>query len=488
VPAPFVRTTPDKNNKQESAMTDKTSLAAGTFAGARARIQDNASRGLWSSRWVFFLAATGSAVGLGNIWKFPYVTGQNGGGAFVLVYLACILLIGIPLLMAEVMIGRRGRANPDGAVARLARDAGASSRWRVVGWLGGLTGFLILSFYLVVAGWALAYVPATFSGGFTGVSGEASGALFGALLADPLRLVVCATLVLAATMLIVGFGVRGGLERSLRFLMPGLFVLMLVLVVYAAIEGEFAQALQFLFVPDFSALTAQSVLVALGHAFFTLSLGCGAMMVYGSYLPEGTSIAKTSILVALADTAVALLAGLAIFPLVFGNALEPGAGPGLIFVTLPIAFGQMPLGQVVGGLFFVMLVIAALTSAISLSEPSIAWLTERFRISRTKAVLGSGLVLWLLSLGSVFSFNHWADYQLFGKTFFDTLDYLTTNWLMPLGGLGTVLFTGWVLQRHVVSEAIGIRNAGLFQAWWKLLRYGTPVAIVLVFLNLLGLI
>gem|GEM_PF-62338 len=370
-------------------MTDKTSLAAGTFAGARARIQDNASRGLWSSRWVFFLAATGSAVGLGNIWKFPYVTGQNGGGAFVLVYLACILLIGIPLLMAEVMIGRRGRANPDGAVARLAREAGASSRWRVVGWLGGLTGFLILSFYLVVAGWALAYVPATFSGGFTGVSGEASGALFGALLADPLRLVVCATLVLAATMLIVGFGVRGGLERSLRFLMPGLFVLMLVLVVYAAIEGEFAQALQFLFVPDFSELTAQSVLVALGHAFFTLSLGCGAMMVYGSYLPEGTSIAKTSILVALADTAVALLAGLAIFPLVFGNALEPGAGPGLIFVTLPIAFGQMPLGQVVGGLFFVMLVIAALTSAISLSEPSIAWLTERFRISRTKAVLGS---------------------------------------------------------------------------------------------------
>lgn len=201
-------------------MTDKTSLAAGTFAGARARIQDNASRGLWSSRWVFFLAATCSAVGLGNIWKFPYVTGQNGGGAFVLVYLACILLIGIPLLMAEVMIGRRGRANPDGAVARLAREAGASSRWRVVGWLGGLTGFLILSFYLVVAGWALAYVPATFSGGFAGVSGEASGALFGALLADPLRLVVCATLVLAATMLIVGFGVRGGLERSLRFLMP----------------------------------------------------------------------------------------------------------------------------------------------------------------------------------------------------------------------------------------------------------------------------
>ncbi|QUE76730.1 sodium-dependent transporter [Stutzerimonas stutzeri] len=469
-------------------MTDKSSLVAGTLGGASARTQQSAARGLWSSRWVFFLAATGSAVGLGNIWKFPYITGQNGGGAFVLVYLGCILLIGIPLLMAEVMIGRRGRQNPDGAVARLAREAGASTRWRAAGWLGGLTGFLILSFYLVVAGWALAYVPASFIGDFNGVSGDTSGAMFNALLADPLRLVVSGSLVLAATMLIVGFGVRGGLERSLRFLMPGLFVLLLLLVGYAALNGEFARGVEFLFVPDFSKLTATSVLIALGHAFFTLSLGCGAMMVYGSYLPEGTSIAKTSILVALADTAVALLAGLAIFPLVFGNALEPGAGPGLIFVTLPIAFGQMPLGQLVGGLFFIMLVIAALTSAISLSEPSIAWMTERFGMSRLKAVLVSGAVLWLLSLGSVFSFNHWADYQVFGKTFFDSLDYLTTNWLMPLGGLATVLFTGWVMKREAVRDAIGIRQQGLFQAWWLLLRFGTPLAIVLVFLNLSGVI
>jgi NSS family neurotransmitter:Na+ symporter len=469
-------------------MTDKSSLAAGTLGGASVRTQQSAARGLWSSRWVFFLAATGSAVGLGNIWKFPYITGENGGGAFVLVYLGCILLIGIPLLMAEVMIGRRGRQNPDGAVARLAREAGASTRWRAAGWLGSLTGFLILSFYLVIAGWALSYVPITLSGTFSGVDAEASSDIFGALLADPLRLVVCGTLVLAATMLIVGFGVRGGLERSLRFLMPGLFVLLLALVGYAAMTGEFMQALEFLFVPDFSELTASSVLVALGHAFFTLSLGAGAMMVYGSYLPEGTSIAKTSVLVALADTVVALLAGLAIFPLVFANGLEPGAGPGLIFVTLPIAFGQMPLGQVVGGLFFIMLVIAALTSAISLSEPSIAWMTERFGMSRLKAVLVSGALLWLLSLGSVLSFNAWADYQLFGKTFFDSLDYLTTNWLMPLGGLVTVLFTGWALQRETVREAIGIRHAGLFRAWWLLLRFGTPLAIVLVFLNLSGLI
>ena len=469
-------------------MTEKNSLAAGTLGGASVRTQQSAARGLWSSRWVFFLAATGSAVGLGNIWKFPYITGENGGGAFVLVYLGCILLIGIPLLMAEVMIGRRGRQNPDGAVARLAREAGVSPHWHTVGWLGGFTGFLILSFYVVVAGWALAYVPTTLSGSFTGADAAASAALFDALLADPLRLVLYGSAVLAVTMLIVGLGVRDGLERALRFMMPGLFLLLLGLVGYAAVAGDFARAVEFLFVPDFSALNAESMLLALGHAFFTLSLGCGAMMAYGSYLPKGVSIAKTSLLVALADTSVALLAGLAIFPLVFANGLEPGSGPGLIFVTLPIAFGQMPLGQLFGGLFFVMLVLAAVSSTISLSEPGIAWLNERFGISRAKAVLTTGAVLWLLSLASVFSFNHWADYQLFGRTFFDTMDYLTANWLMPLGGLGTVLFTGWVLKEKVVREAVGIVHPGWFRVWWNLLRFGTPVAIGLVFFNLIGVI
>lgn len=469
-------------------MSDKSSLAAGTLGGASVRTQQSAARGLWSSRWVFFLAATGSAVGLGNIWKFPYITGENGGGAFVLVYLGCILTIGIPLLMAEVLIGRRGRQNPAGAVANLAREAGASPHWRKVGWLGGFTGFLILSFYIVVAGWAVAYVPATLSGSFTGVDAAASAALFDALLADPLRLVLYGSAVLAVTMLIVGLGVRDGLERALRFMMPGLFILLLGLVGYAAVAGDFARAVEFLFVPDFSKLSAEGFLLALGHAFFTLSLGCGAMMAYGSYLPSNVSIAKTSLLVALADTSVALLAGLAIFPLVFANGLEPGAGPGLIFVTLPLAFGQMPLGQLFGGLFFVMLVLAAVTSTISLSEPGIAWLNERFGVSRAKAVLTTGAVLWLLSLASVFSFNHWADYQLFGRTFFDTMDYLTANWLMPLGGLGTVLFTGWVLKEKVVRETVGIVHPGWFRVWWNLLRFGTPVAIGLVFFNLIGVI
>jgi len=462
------------------------SLSQESSTGGYAGSASSVAHGLWSSRWVFILAATGSAVGLGNIWKFPYITGANGGGAFVLVYLACILVIGIPLLMAEVMIGRRGRKNPAGAVAALAKRAGASRHWRMVGGMAVLTGFLILSFYAVVAGWALAYIPSALSGSFTGLTAESSGELFGALLADPLKMLLCGSLVLLATLAIVACGLHKGLERAVRYLMPGLFILLLILVGYAATTGYFGRALEFLFVADFSKLNGETVLVALGHAFFTLGLASGAMMAYGAYLPEGTSIAKTSILVAIADTGVALLAGLAIFPIVFANGLEPGVGPGLVFVTLPIAFGQMPFGQLIGALFFVMLLIAALTSAISISEPSIAWLTERFGISRLKAVLRSGGVLWLLSLGSVLSFNVWADFTLFGKTFFDSLDYLTTNWMMPLGGLGTVLFAGWVLKQGTQREAIGIASDRWFQIWRWVLRYPAPLAIMLVFLQVVG--
>ncbi|WP_137823078.1 sodium-dependent transporter [Pseudomonas sp. D(2018)] len=460
------------------------SLVSG-HAGDASRPAD--ARGQWSSRWAFFLAATGSAVGLGNIWKFPYITGENGGGAFVLVYLGCILVIGIPLLMLEVMLGRRARANPEQAMNLAALDAGAGRHWRRLGSMAVLTGFLILSFYTLVAGWAVAYVPDALAGRFAGIDGKASEALFNGLLANPLKLLAYGSAVLLATLLIVALGVQKGLERSLRFLMPGLFLLLLVLVGYAATTEHFGTAVHFLFDFDFSKLTGQSVLIALGHSFFTLSLASGAMMVYGSYLPAGTSIARTSIMVAIADTSVALLAGLAIFPLVFANGLEPGSGPGLIFVTLPIAFGQMPLGSLVGGLFFVMLAIAALTSAISLSEPTIAWLTERFGIGRVKAVLLSGLGLWVLGLGSVFSFNLGAEYTLFGKTFFDALDYLTANLLMPVGGLLTVLFCGWVLGRAKVEEGVGIASPTLFRLWWKMLCYVTPLCILVVFLHSLGL-
>lgn len=460
------------------------SIAAGAIAGSP---RSEAGRGLWSSRWVFFLAATGSAVGLGNIWKFPYITGQNGGGAFVLVYLACILAIGIPLLMAEVMIGRRGRANPEGAIAAVAREAGASRHWRRIGSLAVLTGFLVLSYYSVIAGWTVAYTPAALSGSFVGLNAESSGALFNALLADPWKLTAYGSFVLLLTLGIVAFGVRDGLERALRFMMPGLFLILLVLVGYAATTGHFMQAVEFLFAPDFSKLTGKGVLMALGHAFFTLSLASGAMMAYGSYLPAGTSIVRTSLMVAATDTTVALLAGLAIFPLVFANGMEPGSGPGLVFVTLPIAFGQMPLGALFGGLFFVMLGLAALTSTISLSEPTIAWLGERFGMGRVKAVLLSGAAVWLLSLGSVLSFNAWSEVTLLGKTFFDGLDFLTSNLMMPLGGLFTVLFAGWAMQRAIAAQALGLEQSGGFGLWWLAIRWITPLAIALMFLHSLGL-
>jgi len=297
--------------------------------------------GEWSSRFTFILAATGSAVGLGNIWKFPYITGENGGGAFVIVYLLCVAVIGIPIMIAETMMGRRGRQSPINTLETLTEEAGANKNWHYLGWLGVIAGFLILSYYSVIAGWAMAYVVKAFTGSFSGESAAQIKSLFSDLQASPVQQVFWHTAFLVATMSVVARGVQGGIEKAVRFLMPGLFVLLMLLVAYAMTTGAYMQGLEFLFKPDFSEMTGDSVLTAMGHAFFTLSLGMGAIMVYGSYLPKGISIAKTSILIAGADTAVALLAGMAIFPIVFANGLEASAGPGLIFQTLPIAFGNM---------------------------------------------------------------------------------------------------------------------------------------------------
>ena len=455
-------------------------------AGASADVGGRPSQLQWSSRLTFILAATGSAVGLGNIWKFPYITGVHGGGAFVLVYLACILVIGLPLLMAEVMLGRRGRQNPANSMANLAREFKASRHWRLLGWLGVVSGFMILSFYTVVAGWGFSYIFDSAGGAFDGASGEQVGAHFERLLADPRALIFWGTLVLLITLGVVVRGVKQGLEKAVNAMMPGLFILLLVLVGYAMTTGYFMQGLHFLFNPDFSKLSGTSILVALGHAFFTLSLAGGGMMTYGSYLPKKVSIAKTAIIIGILDTLVALLAGMVIFPLVFANGLEPGSGPGLLFVTLPIAFGQMPLGGLFGMIFFIMLSVAALTSAISLIEPAVAWMTEKYRISRFRACLMSGLVMWVLSLGTVFSFNIWEQYTLFGKTFFGVLDYLTSGWFLPLGGLFIAIFAGWVMTRKATEEELG-QGLG-YRLWYYTIRYISPVAIVIMFLNAIGVI
>ena len=444
--------------------------------------------GEWSSRFAFILAATGSAVGLGNIWKFPYITGENGGGAFVLVYLMCVVVIGVPIMIAETMIGRRGRQSPINTMQSLSKEAGADQSWHYLGWLGVIAGFLILSYYSVIAGWAMSYVLKAIGGSFNGGDAKQINELFDSFIASPLQLVFWHTLFMLATMVVVVRGVQGGLEKAVRFLMPTLFVLLILLVGYAMTTGAYEQGLRFMFNPDFSKITGSSILTAMGHAFFTLSLGMGAIMVYGSYLPKHVSIAKTSFIVAGADTAVALLAGIAIFPIVFANNLEASAGPGLIFQTLPIAFGQMAGGQVFGTLFFVLLVFAALSSSISLIEPAVAWLVENQGHSRKKACVWAGLLTWLLGLGTVFSFNIWSDFKIFDRTIFDLLDYLTANLLLPIGGFFIAVFAGWIMKQQHSEEELEMTNAVGYQTWRILVRFVSPAAVFLVFLHVVGVI
>ncbi len=447
--------------------------------------------GQWTNRTVFILAATGSAVGLGNIWKFPYITGENGGGTFVLVYLLCIALIGIPIMMAEIMLGRRGKQSPINTMLTLARGEGRNPGWVWLGWMGVLAGFLILSYYSVIAGWAMSYVFRISGGMFLGVTADGANRIFTDLVTDPERLLAWHTIFMVITMMVVARGVKQGLEKAVTYLMPALFALLIVIVIYAMTTGYFMEGLRFLFTPG--TIDGKGILIAMGHAFFTLSLGMGAIMVYGSYLSDEHSITQASMLIALADTVVALLAGMAIFPIVFAYGLEPGAGPGLIFRTLPIAFGHMPGGTMVGVLFFTLLVFAAWTSAISLIEPAVAYLVENKGLSRIYASVWIGAFTWFVGLGTVLSFNLWKDktltipYVFEDLTFFDTLDYLTANIMLPLGGLFIALFAGWVMRKESTSEEIDTHPI-IFKIWRFLVRFITPVAVIVVFLKAVGAI
>lgn len=456
--------------------------------GACLLLDERQSNNAWSSRLTFILAAAGSAVGLGNVWKFPYIAGEHGGGAFVLVYLACIALIGLPILMAEIMIGRRGGGSPIHSFRSLAVREGHSPNWQFIAWLGVAGAFLILSFYSVVAGWSLSYLAYAVGGRFAGANlavgedtAQVMGELFSSLLASPETLILYHSVVMAATMLIVANGIRGGLERAARWMVPGIFVLLLVLVVYAATStGQFGNAVTFLFRPDFSALTWEAVLVALGHAFFTLSVGMTAMMAYGAHLQKGVSIPRAAVAIAGLDTLVALLAGLAIFPLVFANSLEPGSGPGLIFVTLPIAFAQIPGGGIIASLFFLFLGLAALTSTISILEPVVQYFEQRRGWSRRGTTLGIGLAIWLVGIGAALAFNVWSDFTILGKNFFDFLDFATSSVLLPLGGLLIAVYAGRVLSHSSLSDEFGFGHSTLFRLWRFVLRYVTPLGVGLV--------
>jgi neurotransmitter:Na+ symporter, NSS family len=445
-------------------------------------------RGAWKNRWTFMLATAGSAIGLGNIWKLPYMIGVNGGSAFVLVFIACIFFVGIPLMMTEVMLGRRAQKNPLDGMASLAAEANVSRYWRYLGGMGMLTGLLILGFYSVIGGWVLAYIVEAGSGAFSNIAAEKSAANFDALLASPLKLLFWHTVFMLMTMGVVARGVNSGLEKANNILIPSLFAILLVLLGYSMSVGDMSAAYKFMFSLDFSKITPVAVLSALGHAFFSLSLGMGAVMVYGSYLQRNVSIARTSIYIALADTALGLLVGLAIYSLVFANHLQPNAGPGLIFQTLPIAFGQMPGGSFIATLFFILVAFAAWTSSISLVEPAIAWVTENTKIKRGASCLALGLVVWLLGVAVVLSFNEWKDIKIvFNLNIFETLDKLTSTILLPLGGLLMALFAGYFMQNSHAQDELDLKD-NAFKLWRFTNNIIAPIAIFAVFLYLFGVI
>ena len=443
----------------------------------------------WSSRLTFLLASIGFAVGLGNIWRFPYIVGENGGGAFIVVYLLCAFAIGVPLVISEWTIGRSssGSASASGSVRAVAGRNGASVHWGAVGGIAVLAVFGLMLFYTVVTGWTLDYLVRGIGGSFANIDAAGSRAMFDGLLASPWRLAFWHTVVVFLTVYINSRGIHAGIERAVIILMPALFLSLVAMVAYAAAVGDFGRTASFLLAPDFSRLTGDAALVALGQAFFSIGIAMAVMITYGSYLGKDISIPRNAFIVVGADTLVALLAGFAIFPLVFAHGFDPGEGTGLVFQTLPMAFGDLPGGRLFSSVFFFLLIAAALTSCIGNFAPVVAWTAEKLRLGRRNAALVAGAAMWLLGLGSVFSFNLWADFhplgfidKFDGRTIYDTLDYVVSNVLLPLGALLTSIFIGWFVSPRFAREEAGIASAFAFGLWRFLIRFVVPVAVAVI--------
>ena len=470
--------------------------------------QRQSIHGQWSSKLIFIFAATGSAVGLGNIWKFPWMTSENGGGAFVLIYIASVILIALPIMIAEVLIGRHGKQNPVGSLKYLANESSGFdltevdqvlnrvkqkkqaysntddfTNWQLVGWMGIISGILILSFYSVIAGWTMAYIFKAFAGSFSMIDMKESQNIFNSFISDPEKQLAWHTIFMFLTCMIVARGVKGGLEKAVKFLIPGLFLILLILVGYVMTLSGFEDGLHYLFVPDISKINSSVVLSAMGMAFFSLSIGMGSLMIYGSYLSNSSSITQVASIVAFADTLVAILAGIIIFPIVFTYNLDPStAGPGLIFQTLPVAFGAMPGGEIFAIFFFILLFFAAITSSISLIEPAITLLVENYSYTRAEASLKGGIITWIIGLGTIWSFNYGQDYTVFGMSFFGILDALTSKILLPLGGLMMAIFVGYIVKKNTTFKELNLSN-GLFLTWRFLIRFLAPIAVTFIFVN-----
>ena len=441
----------------------------------------------FASRWGFLLAAMGSAVGLGNIWRFTFMAGENGGGAFIFFYFLFIVCFGIPALMAMIVIGRRGGKSPAGSTRALAMAEGRSENWKFLGWLAITIAFLALTFFSVVAGWVLAYIPKSLSGAFIGITADESVALFAETQASVFGMTAWHGVFMIMTMLIVGRGVQKGVEKTVKVMMPSLFLILLVLVVYAAITADFSAAFQFMFLPDFSRVDNNVVLLALGQAFFSLSVGGGGIITYGAYLKKEASIPKCAVVIASANVSVDMLAGLAIFPIVFAYSLEPAAGPGLLFETLPVAFGQMPGGVMFGTLFLVLVLFAALSTSISMLESAVSRLVERKDASRSKMTLLAGGLAWLIGLGSVFSHNVWSEFKPLGfidlladATIFRIIDFFVVNNLILLSAFLIAIFTGWVISESATREELGLGNGRSYRTWLFIMRYLAPIAIFVI--------
>ena len=440
-----------------------------------------AGGGQWSSRFAFLMASVGFAVGLGNIWRFPYVTGENGGAAFVLVYLACAFGIGVPILMAELLIGRRGQGSPTSAMATVAKESGRSSHWKWVGGMGLIAAYTIEIVYAVVVGWVLWYFFKAVTTGFSGIDAVAANAEFASVLDSNLGMLFWTLVGLAITGWIIYSGIQGGIERAVSVMMPLMFMLLLGLAGYNYFAGGFDEAVQWLFTPDFSKIGFATVLAAIGQAFFSIGVAMGGMMTFGSYLPKSISITQSVLIIVIADTGVALLAGLVIFPAVFYYGLDPAAGAGLIFQTLPVAFAQMPGGHLFSVLFFLMLSVAGITSMVGLVESVNAWVGEHFGIPRHKSallVVGSVAVFSVLS---ILSYNLIGDLAVGGRNFNDVMDYFSTKILLPVGGLLIAVFAGWVVKKEITRDELTSLNAVTYEIWHFLIRFVVPPAVLVIF-------
>jgi NSS family neurotransmitter:Na+ symporter len=450
---------------------------------------ESISNAVLSSRAAFYLVTIGAAVGLGSIWRFPYLAGRYGGGLFVAAFLLACIAIAVPMLVAEFFIGQRSRSSPPQAAGEIAMRVGLSRRWNIIGALGTLSAFLVFTYYTMIAGWVVCYAIDTAIGSFAGLSHEALSGRFQTFLASPVRMSLWQVLFIAITGAVSSLGLSGGIERISKFRAPALLALLLILVAYSLYVGDTERGLAFAFAPRAHTLSGALLLSAVSQAFYATGVGMAMMIAYGAYIPTGTSLVRSAVFIVLSIIIVSLLATLVVFPLVFRYHLDPAQGPKLVFEVLPAAFAEMPGGRLFGTLFFTLLALAALTPSIALLEPAVAWFEKR-GVKRPRAVAMVCAAGWILGLGSVFSFNVWSDWRPlhciagFGsRTFFDIVDFVSGDLLLPLGAIFTCLFVGWALPRPMTQGQDDATAPRIHPQLLPLLRYLCPIAILVVLIS-----